>query len=89
MGGDSVRGGAQDTRAVTMAGSAGTDWGTGTKDRQQTNFSQPEQSYEAAFKKVGDDKVVWRQGSGRNASSSVATMIVTTKLSRIDRLRIV
>lgn len=35
-----------------IAGSGGEEWGSGTKDRQQTTFSQPEQSYEAAFNKV-------------------------------------
>lgn len=35
-----------------MACSGGEEWGAGAKDRQQTTFSQPEQSYEAAFNKV-------------------------------------
>lgn len=40
-----------------MSGSGGEEWGPGSKDRQQATFSQPEQSYEAAFNKV------WRSGS--------------------------
>lgn len=49
--GESVGDGDEDTRLMT--GSGGEEWGPGVKDRQQTSFSQPEQSYEAAFKKVG------------------------------------
>lgn len=53
--GESVGEGDEDNRL--MSGSAGEEWGAGAKDRQQTTFSQPEQSYEAAFNKVRP----WRQ----------------------------
>lgn len=48
--GESVGEGDEDNRL--MSGSGGEEWGAGAKDRQQTTFSQPEQSYEAAFNKV-------------------------------------
>lgn len=49
--GESIGDGDEENRL--MACSGGEEWGAGAKDRQQTTFSQPEQSYEAAFNKVG------------------------------------
>lgn len=50
--GECVGDGDEENRLMT--GSGGEEWGAGAKDRQQTTltFSQPEQSYEAAFNKV-------------------------------------
>eukprot|EP00752_Nemacystus_decipiens_P012433 g11015.t1 len=48
--GESARDGDEENRL--MACSGGEEWGAGAKDRQQTTFSQPEQSYEAAFNKI-------------------------------------
>ena len=50
--GESAGEGDEENRLMMMAGSGGEEWGAGAKDRQQTTFSQPEQSYEAAFNKV-------------------------------------
>lgn len=41
-----------DEEARLMTGSGVEEWGASAKDRQQTTFNQPEQSYEAAFNKV-------------------------------------
>ncbi|CAN0012254.1 unnamed protein product, partial [Ectocarpus sp. 12 AP-2014] len=41
-----------DEEARLMTGSGVEEWGASAKDRQQTTFSQPEQSYEAAFNKI-------------------------------------
>lgn len=49
--GESVGEGNEENRLM-MAGNGGEEWGAGAKDRQQATFSQPEQSYEAAFNKV-------------------------------------
>lgn len=48
--GESVGDGEEENRLLT--GSGGEEWANGAKDRQQTTFSQPEQSYESAFNKV-------------------------------------
>lgn len=48
--GECVRDGDEDNRIMT--GGGGEEWGSSAKDRQQTSFNQPEQSYEAAFNKV-------------------------------------
>lgn len=48
--GESIGDGDEENRL--LAGSGGEEWANGAKDRQQTTFSQPEQSYEAAFNKV-------------------------------------
>ncbi len=50
--GESAGEGNEENRLMMMAGTGGEEWGAGAKDRQQTTFSQPEQSYEAAFNKV-------------------------------------
>ncbi|CBN78393.1 flagellar outer dynein arm-docking complex [Ectocarpus siliculosus] len=48
--GESAGDGDEDARLMT--GSGVEEWGANAKDRQQTTFSQPEQSYEAAFNKI-------------------------------------
>eukprot|EP00903_Cladosiphon_okamuranus_P020625 g18935.t1 len=50
--GECVGDGDEETRLMACGG--GEEWGAGAKDRQRTTltFSQPEQSYEAAFNKI-------------------------------------
>lgn len=50
--GDGIGESDEDSRLMLTSGSGGDDWTPGAKDRPQTSFSQPEQSYEAAFNKV-------------------------------------